>query len=170
MKFDLTNFAKRNGVKYGMEHITIELSTNNTFLVYADTERFGEHEIMFESYKKEDCERWLRECKAIYWKDLTVQQKEERFTADTVEEMLEELTSETGITKVQISNRMYHSVQKDRNGNWIGRGMYGWETIDFKGFELTKKSHFIAKRVSTWGKDNERTKTETLKMGTACTW
>lgn len=42
-----------------MKNVSIETTTNKTFVVYADTKRFGKHEIMFESYRREDCVRYI---------------------------------------------------------------------------------------------------------------
>lgn len=44
---------------YGMENITIEKTDNMTYAVYADTKRFGKHEMMFESYRLSECKEWL---------------------------------------------------------------------------------------------------------------
>lgn len=46
---------------YGMRssNVRIEKSNNNTYLVFADTERFGMNEIMYESYNFYDCIKWL---------------------------------------------------------------------------------------------------------------
>ncbi len=43
-----------------MKNIKIEKTNNNTYVVKADTERFGKNEIMFESYKINDCIKYLK--------------------------------------------------------------------------------------------------------------
>jgi len=42
-----------------MKNIAIEATVNGTYVVRADTERFGEHEIMFESYSKSECVQYI---------------------------------------------------------------------------------------------------------------
>ena len=46
---------------YGMENVTIEATNNNTYAVYADTKRFGKHEMMFESFSVEECLLWAKD-------------------------------------------------------------------------------------------------------------
>lgn len=43
-----------------MKNIKIEKTTNNTYVVKADTERFGKQRIIFESYKINDCINYLK--------------------------------------------------------------------------------------------------------------
>lgn len=42
-----------------MKNIVIEKTINGTYVVKADTERFGEQEIMFESYSKAECVKYI---------------------------------------------------------------------------------------------------------------
>ena len=42
-----------------MKNIVIEKTGNGTYAVKADTERFGEQEIMFESYSKGECVKYI---------------------------------------------------------------------------------------------------------------
>ena len=42
-----------------MENIKIERTNNGTFVVKADTERFGKQEIMFESFNKDECVQYI---------------------------------------------------------------------------------------------------------------
>ncbi len=42
-----------------MRNIIVEKTSNNTYVVKADTERFGKQEIMFESYCKVECVRYI---------------------------------------------------------------------------------------------------------------
>lgn len=44
-----------------MKNINIEMTGNGTFVVKADTERFGKQEIMFEGLTREECMAWLEE-------------------------------------------------------------------------------------------------------------
>ena len=46
--------------EYGMKNVSIEETSNNTFVVKADTKRFGFGEIMFESYSFGECIAWLK--------------------------------------------------------------------------------------------------------------
>lgn len=43
-----------------MKNINIEKTVNNTYVVKADTDRFGKQEILFESYKINDCLNYLK--------------------------------------------------------------------------------------------------------------
>lgn len=49
-----------------MENVKIIESTNKTFIVKADTERFGIQQILFESYKFQDCLAFLKEHGVVY--------------------------------------------------------------------------------------------------------
>lgn len=42
-----------------MKNIVIEKTSSGTYVVKADTERFGEQEIMFESYSKAECVQYI---------------------------------------------------------------------------------------------------------------
>ncbi len=42
-----------------MKNIIIEKTGNGTYVVKADTERFGKQEIMFESYRKAECVQYI---------------------------------------------------------------------------------------------------------------
>lgn len=140
---------------YGMMNVTIEKSNNNTYLVYADTERWGEHEIMFESYSREECITWL---KANGWEE------EEQ----TVEQVMENGVKRHGaFFKIQIAGSMYHRVHKEA-GKWMGHSnRWGWEELDLTGFHMT--GELTAVRTS-WKGQKEWQKKQTLKIGKACTW
>lgn len=43
-----------------MKNIKIEKTMNNTYVVKADTERFGKQRIIFESYRINDCVKYLK--------------------------------------------------------------------------------------------------------------
>lgn len=42
-----------------MKNIRIEKTSNGTYIVKADTKRFGEQEIMFESFSKDECVQYI---------------------------------------------------------------------------------------------------------------
>ena len=42
-----------------MKNIRIERTSNGTYVVKADTDRFGEQEIMFESFSKDECVQYI---------------------------------------------------------------------------------------------------------------
>jgi len=46
---------------YGMKNVRIKETSNRTLVVIADTKRFGNDEIMFESFKFEDILNYLRD-------------------------------------------------------------------------------------------------------------
>lgn len=45
-------------MKNTMRNFKIEITNNNTFVIRADSARFGKNQIMFESYKKSECYEW----------------------------------------------------------------------------------------------------------------
>lgn len=66
-----------------MKNITIERTNNNTYVVYADTERFGKHEIMFEGISEEECKAFIKNVKEAIAKTIiekVAEQKKEQFT------------------------------------------------------------------------------------------
>ena len=50
-----------------MKNVRIKKHSNGTWIVIADTERFGKNEIMYESYRKEDCVNYLRREGVCYY-------------------------------------------------------------------------------------------------------
>lgn len=42
-----------------LENVRIEATNNDTYVVYADTKRFGKNEVMFESYNKNECYEYI---------------------------------------------------------------------------------------------------------------
>lgn len=46
---------------YGMHGVMLMRKPGGGFVVYADTDRFGAHEIMYESPKEEEARKWLRD-------------------------------------------------------------------------------------------------------------
>lgn len=51
-----------------MKNIRIEHLQSGTYVVKADTERFGEQEIMFESYRKSECVRYILKVAAFLFR------------------------------------------------------------------------------------------------------
>ena len=49
-----------------MENIKIEITSKNTYVVKADTERFGIQEIMYEAPSRKDCVEYINKEKCIY--------------------------------------------------------------------------------------------------------
>lgn len=44
-----------------MTNFNISKTDNNTYVVRGDSERFGKNAILFESYKKSDCDKYVME-------------------------------------------------------------------------------------------------------------
>ena len=138
---------------YGMKNVEIRKSTHNTYLVYADTARFGKHEIMYESHDRNDCVAWL--------KDNGVE------IDKTPMEMLEEqIAAPCG--RIQIGNAMYRRIHRD------GDKIYGYSKTN----GMTELNRFFKEAVTTG--ENTATTTSgmtygwqkklTIKFGNACTW
>ena len=51
-----------------MKNIVIEKTSNGTYVVKADSERFGEQEIMFESYCKSECVQYILKTMAFLFR------------------------------------------------------------------------------------------------------
>ena len=142
---------------YNMENVEIvesRIAGNiKTYLVYADTERFGKHEIMFQAPTKEDCKKWLSK------NGVEIKEK-------TAWDLLEdEIAKPNG--RIQIGNTMYRNLRKE---NGI---VYGYSRTD----GLTKLNSAFESAVII-GENKARTTTfaysyqqiKTIKFGNACTW
>ena len=142
---------------YGMKNIEIVESriagTTKTYLVYADTERFGEHEIMAQFPTRKEAEQWIRDNGA------EIEQK-------TAIEMLEEQI-ESPAGKIQIGNTMYRRIHRDGNEVFGYSNTDGWTKLNraFEGAVVIGKN--LAK-TTTFGFGYQRIKT--IKFGNACTW
>lgn len=145
---------------YGMRNVEIkeELVCWGTigFFVYADTDRFGEHEIMaqFPTYK--EAVAW---CKA---QGVVIGDGAEALLRLQIE------LDKSGCGKVQIGNQMFRRLYKEDGVVWGYNNSDGWQDITraFTGAVMT-------------GPDTGRTdnysnslwiKTKTIKFGNACTW
>lgn len=53
------DFQTYQPVKWFMTNFTIDESNNNTYIVCGDSERFGKGAILFESFKKAECEAYV---------------------------------------------------------------------------------------------------------------
>lgn len=127
-----------------IENIQFRKNNCGGWLVIGDTERFGKNEILFESYKFEDCLEYLAQFGYTY----------------TLEDAMET------VTKIQIGARMFHRIHRESNGKWMGySNKWGWEVLDIAGFTLTEPHKAKRTVERRWG-----TCHDTMKLGNACTW
>ncbi len=149
----------KNTATYGMTNVIIEKEETGwhltSYMVYADTERWGKHQIMAQFATKKQAEQWCKDNGVTF--DLpTAWERAEQEAAN-------------GSGKIQIGNVMYHNIYIE-NGHIFGHsnGYWGWRDI----------TQFINDCKMT-GKDIGKSKEEirknkwqnrTVKFGTACTF
>lgn len=143
----------KNTATYGMTNVQITKETHSnvtSWMVYADTERFGKHEIMVQFISEKEAIEW---CKA---NGVT-------FEIETAWEMVEKEIAK-GFSKVQIGNAMYRNLRIE-NGRIIGHsnGLWGWRDIT----KMIEDCKMISENV---GKTREGKAGRTVKFGKACTW
>lgn len=142
---------------YGMTNVEIIESTvcgmTKTYLVYADTKRFGKHEIMAQFPTKKEAEKWLKENGVKIKK--------------TVEDMINEQI-EAPFGKIQIGNMMFRNITKTNDGIWGYSKSEGLTKLDryFAEAYIDKKG--VVKTTS--GGTYRWQKSFTIKFGNACTW
>lgn len=56
----IDRMPENSGLEYGMQAVHVKITNNNTFVVVADTERFGKNQIMFESYDVMQCIEYVK--------------------------------------------------------------------------------------------------------------
>lgn len=56
----IDNMPENSGIEYGMKSIHVKCSNNNTYVVIADTKRFGKNQIMFESVDIMQCVEYVK--------------------------------------------------------------------------------------------------------------
>lgn len=138
---------------YGMTNVTIEKETTGwnltSYMVYADTERWGTHQIMAQFATEEQAVAWCKENGVVFGNEAWA---------------LAENEVEKGCGKIQIGNVMYRNlyIESDRiyghsNGYW------GWRDIT----EMIKNCKMVKKNI---GKTKEGAAGRTVKFGSACTW
>lgn len=145
---------------YGMRNVSIRECidyTWPTWLVYADTDRWGDHEIMAQFPTKERALDW---CKENGVEDV-------RFELPSARERAEREVWK-GSGKIQIGNVMYRYL-KIENDRIIGHsnGYWGWRDIT----DMIDDCHMISEDI---GRSRERVGKgyagRTVKFGNACTW
>ena len=153
---------------YGMTKVSIEekriAGTTTTFLVYADTARFGKHEIMAQLPTVREAEEWLRANGVTEY----AYKLKTATPGITVSDVLEQ-ELETGCGKVQIGNRMFRHLTREKDGSVWGHGNEdGWTPLDryFSGAILTGSKTAKVRGFNGMGYLSNLT----IKFGTACTW
>lgn len=150
---------------YNMKNIEIVKTTiagtTETFLVYADTERFGEHEIMAQFPSRDAAVKWLQ------INGVEIEQTTEEKVEQSIAEMIEEqLKSPSG--RVQVANTMYRHIHR------VGESIMGYSRSDgwidlnrfFKEAVPTGKNRAITTSGMWYGWQ----KRMTIKFGNECTW
>ena len=149
----------KNTATYGMTNVTIEKEVHSnvtSYMVYADTERFGQHQIMAQCISKEEAEQWCKENGVT-------------FELPTAFERVEQVIAE-GWSKVQIGNVMYHNLYIE-DGHIFGHsGTWGWRDITKFINECRMVSNDIGKTKEYFGKYHEKSENRTVKFGKACTF
>lgn len=147
----------KNTATYGMTNVTIEKEVHGnvtSYMVYADTERFGKHEIMAQCISKEEAEQWCKENGVT-------------FELPTARERAEQEVAK-GFGKIQIGNVMYHNLHIE-DGKIIGHsGTWGWRDITVMIDECKMKSKDIGRSREHISGDYYQNRT--VKFGNACTF
>ena len=140
----------KNTATWGMANVEIKL-VGNIWTVYADTERFGQHEIMAQCISKAEAETWCRTNGAEPGKT-------------AVQLFEEEMSKPFG--KLQIGNAMFRNLRiEDGRYFGYGGGIGGKYTQDITDAIMNCKQD---KRGVWKTQFNDRRKT--VKFGNACTW
>lgn len=139
---------------YGMTNVEIVedkiAGATKTFLVYADTERFGEHEIMAQLPTYKEAVAWLRANGVEYG----------------VIDRLEKELSTGG--KVQIANTMFRRIYREKDGSiWGYSASDGWRDIS-RAFDDAVMTGADTAKTKSFGFSYQQVKT--IKFGAACTW
>lgn len=92
-----------------MKNIKIEKTTNNTYVVKADTERFGKQRIIFESYKINDCINYLKSF--------------EKFSFRITESVYQQVAEILRVEEMQVE--MDISLEERQVKNYDERNYYG---------------------------------------------
>lgn len=142
---------------YGMTNAEIVESmvcgTTKTYLVYADTERFGKHEIMAQFPTRRESEEWLRA------NGVEVEK--------TAIDMLDEQVG-APFGRVQIGNAMYRRLYRDGDKYMGYSKSDGWTVLNGFFDEAVVTGEGTAKTTS--GLLYGWMKSKTIKFGNACTW
>lgn len=144
---------------YGMTNVTIEKEIHSgnvtSWIVYADTERWGKHQIMAQFGKEEWAENWCKENGVV-------------FENSNAWEMAEKEVN-TPFGKIQIGNTMYRRLYI-KDGHLYGHSpsWYGFRDIT----TLIQNCKMTGEKVgkTTDEKERGRYKNFTVKFGNECTW
>lgn len=148
----------KNTANYGMTNVTIEKEVHGnvtSWMVYADTERFGEHEIMAQCISEEEALNWCKE-NGVEFEN-----------SEAWERAVKEVNTICG--QIQIANTMYRRL-------YIADGhIYGHSPSWGGHRDLTN----LLRRCKMTGKDIGKTSSTkkcgrynnfTVKFGSACTF
>lgn len=141
---------------YDMKNVEIIKEVHSGFIaymVYADTERFGIHQIMAQCISKEEAEKWC--------KDNGVELEQ------SAQELFEKEIENKGFGKIQIGSTMFRRLRKE-NGKYIGYG--GWGSGFKYDDDLTDAIMNCKKDKKGNWKTQFRGQNRTVKFGNACTW
>lgn len=141
---------------YGMRNVSIEKIDNYgwpSWLIYADTERFGIHEIMAQFGSLEEATHWCRE-NGVEIEPVTA-----------VDRIMKEIGNGSG--KVQIGNAMYRNLYLDGEKIMGYSHRNGWCNLT----EMVRDCKMLDENTGkTPNRFGGRQKTLTVRFGNTCTW
>lgn len=141
---------------YGMTNVSIKKEIHSgvtSYMVYADTERWGKHGIMAQFATEEEAKTW---CKV---NGVEIEEK------TAIQLFEEEMNKPFG--KIQIGCAMFRRLRKE-NGRYIGFG--GWGSGFKYDEDLTDALMNCKMTGDKVGKTKFRGGNKTVKFGTKCTW
>lgn len=143
-------------VTYGMTNVVIEMETHSgviSWMVYADSIRFGQHAIMAQCISKEEAEAWCTANGVPQVKRTAV----ECFRSE----------AEKGASgKLQIGNAMFRRL-REVDGRFFGYGGGYGSRYDT---DLTDAIRSCKMGADGIGRTAFRGQKKTVKFGTKCTW
>lgn len=132
-----------------MKNIKIEKTENHTYIVRATTDRFGENEIMYESFNVEDCRKYIISTLVLIYK----MSKTPALIGEIIKWMPEKkkavlanaayrnnlMTSEYGLEHVQtLEHREKHGLYIEMSGCRSGFAVYITDSGEIKRAPNTK--------------------------------
>lgn len=141
---------------YGMTKVSIEKKTHSgvvSWIVYADSDRFGQHAMMAQYAGLEEAEKWCMDNGAPEWTR----------PATEAEDLFREQVSAPG-GKVQIGNLMFHRLRCE-GGQCFGHSG-GWE------YNLTQAMRLCVMTGNRTGRTffASSPRNKTVRFGRDCTW
>lgn len=144
---------------WGMTNVKIIKEVHNhipSWMVYADTDRFGKCQIMAQCISREEAEKWCAE------NGVEIKKADPGVLALFKEEMAKGWAG-----KIQIGNAMFRRLEIIEDEYYgYSKGLYGTTKIT----KEIVNCHLTGDRVGTTNVDAGRIKHKTVKFGDKCTW